>query len=497
MLPIAGIVFVLCFSIISIPNSLMMAFIIGTCMVILGITFFTLGTDLGMTPIGVNVGASITRSRKLWLIILVSFLVGVFITVAEPDLQVLAKQVPNIPGNVLIGAVALGTGFFLTIAMLRILFRVPIRYLLLGFYAVIFILAAFVPTDFLSIAIDSGGVATGPMVVPFIMALGVGVASIRTDAGAEADSFGLVALCTIGPILAVLILGLVFRTEGSTYTPVAIPQIELSRDLWTLFMSEIPVYMGEVAFALLPIIVFFGLFQIFRLRLHGRELGRIAIGLVYTYIGLTLFLTGVNVGFMPVGDYIGRLIGELPYNWIIIPIGMVMGFFIVAAEPTVPVLARQVVEMTAGAIPKRALSISLSIGVAIAVGLSMLRILVGVPILWIFVPGYILALSLSFFVPPLFTAIAFDSGSVASGPMTATFLLALAIGLCTATGGEVTVDAFGVVAFVTMTPPITIQILGLYYKLKTRETSDNLNIKDRIQSIVRKLRPSVKTGKRG
>ena len=467
VLPVAGIVFVLCFSISPVPNGLLMGFVLGIFMLILGMGLFTLGTDLAMTPIGTHVGSAVTRSRRVWLIVLVSLLVGIFITMSEPDLQVLAEQVPGIPNMTLILAVAVGVGLFLVVAMLRMLLRIRLSYLLIGIYAFIFILAQFVPREFLSVAFDSGGVTTGPMTVPFIMALGLGVASIRSDADAENDSFGLIALCSAGPIIAVLILGIVYGTAAGEYVPVVIPELENSRELWQLFVDALPDYMREVAVALCPILAFFLLFQLTRLHLKWGELLKIGVGLIYTYVGLVLFLTGANVGFMPVGNYIGELIGGMEWDWLIIPIGMVIGYFIVAAEPAVHVLNRQVLTITAGAIPQKALSISLSIGVAVSVGLAMLRVVTGLPILYLLIPGYLLAGVLTFFCPPLFTAIAFDSGGVASGPMTATFLLPLAMGTCSGVGGNVVVDAFGVVAMVAMTPLITIQLLGIYYKYKS------------------------------
>lgn len=469
VLPITLIVFVLCFSVVPVTNGILMAFVIGAVLLVLGMGLFTLGTDLAMTPIGGHVGAEVTRSRRLWVIVLVCFVVGCMITVSEPDLQVLAEQVPGVPNITLILAVAIGVGLFLVVALLRIVLRVKLSYLLIGCYAAVFILSSFVPESFLAVAFDSGGVTTGPMTVPFIMAMGVGVASIRYDKNAESDSFGLVALCSIGPILAVMILGLLYRPSDATYVPVEIPDIEHSGELWQMFMQAFPKYCKEVALALLPIVAFFIIFQFASLRLHRRELARIGVGVIYTYAGLVLFLTGVNVGFMPVGNVIGQRIGSLEYSWVVIPIGMVIGWFIVAAEPAVHVLNKQVAQITADAIPKKAMGLSLSIGVAISVGLAMTRILTGLPILYILIPGYLLAALLTFVSPPIFTAIAFDSGGVASGPMTATFLLPLAMGACTATGGDVVTDAFGVVAMVAMTPLITIQVLGVYYRIVTRK----------------------------
>ena len=479
VVPITLIVLMLCFTITPIPNSMLVSFSAGAVMLVAGMAFFTLGADTAMTPIGNKVGACITRSRKLWVIVLVSFLLGVIITISEPDLQVLAGQVPSIPNGVIIGAVALGVGVFLVIAMLRILLGIRLSWLLMGFYALIFILALQVPKDFWAVAFDSGGVTTGPMTVPFIMALGVGVSSIRSDRHAGDDSFGLVALCSIGPVLAVLVLGLVYPAEG-TYTPVEIPYAETSRDSILLFLQELPVYLKEVALALAPIAAFFALFQIFILHLGKRALLRICTGLASTYVGLVLFLTGVNVGFMPVGNYIGKMIGNSTYYWILVPLAMVMGYFIVQAEPAVHVLKRQVETITAGSIPGKAMSMSLSIGVAISLALAMIRVITGISVMYLLIPGYSLALGLSFVVPKIFTAIAFDSGGVASGPMTATFLLPFAMGACEAIGGldRIVTDAFGVVAMVAMTPLITIQILGVAYVRRKKKEDE---IRSRIQ----------------
>ena len=468
VLPITLIVFCLCFFMVPVPSSALLAFAFGAVLLIVGMAFFTLGTDLAMTPIGVHVGTAMTRSKRLWIVVFISFMVGILITISEPDLQVLAEQVPNVPNMVLILAVAIGVGLFLVVALLRILFRIRISYLLFGFYLMLFILAQFVPTNFLSIAFDSGGVTTGPMTVPFILALGVGVSAIRSDVNAENDSFGLVALCSIGPILAVMILGLLYHPNDSAYVASVVPEAETSIELWQMFAHEFPKFCQEVGIALFPIIIFFVLFHFISLHLQKRELMRISVGIVYTYIGLVLFLLGVNVGFMPVGNYLGQQLGALPYRWVLIPIGMVIGYFVVAAEPAVHVLNKQVYEITSGAIAKKALSVSLSIGVSISVGLAMFRVLTGLPILTLLIPGYGIAIILMFFSPEIFTSIAFDSGGVASGPMTATFLLPLTMGACIATGGNINSDAFGTVAMVAMTPLITIQILGVIYKHKQR-----------------------------
>ena len=466
VLPIIAIVLFLSFTIAPISTSIMMAFLIGAVLLILGMMLFTIGAEMAMTPMGERVGTVMTKSKRLTVMIIVSFLLGFIITISEPDLQVLAQQVPSVPNMVLILAVAVGVGCFLVIALLRMLFGIALPHMLVIFYTIVFVLTCFVPKDFLSIAFDSGGVTTGPMTVPFIMAFGIGISAIRSDRHAADDSFGLVSLCSIGPIIAVLILGMIYHPENVEYVSDSIPDIENSIELGRMFVREIPIYMKEMAISLLPIVLFFGVFQLISGDMKKKALIKILVGLAYTYIGLVLFLTGVNVGFMPAGNYLGQIIAGLPYPFIIVPIGMIIGYFIVQAEPAVFVLTKQVEEMTSGAISAKAMGTGLSVGVAVSIGLSMVRVLTGISIMWFVLPGYVIALLLTFFVPKIFTAIAFDSGGVASGPMTAAFLLPFAMGACKAMGGNIITDAFGVVAMVAMTPLITIQVLGMIYKLK-------------------------------
>ena len=466
VLPIIGIVLVLCFSIAPIPNSVLMTFVVGAVLLIIGMMFFTLGAEMAMTPMGERIGTKLTNTRKISVVIVLCFILGFIITISEPDLQVLAEQVPSIPNYTLIIAVATGVGIFLVAAVLRMLFGIPLAHMLLILYPIIFILASIVPQDFLTVAFDSGGVTTGPMTVPFIMALGIGFSAVRSDKHAENDSFGLVALCSVGPILAVLLLGLLYHPGESGYEQTMIVKTDNSVEMWQLFQEGLPYYMKEMLISLLPIILFFFIFQIVSLHLHKKTLVKIIIGIIYTYIGLVLFLTGVNVGFMPAGNYLGQVIAGLSYPWIIVPIGMLIGYFIVKAEPAVYVLTEQVEELTSGAISAKAMGMSLSIGVALSLGLAMVRVLTGISILWFLLPGYAVALGLTFSVPKIFTAIAFDSGGVASGSMTATFLLPFSMGACEALGGNVVTDAFGVVAMVAMTPLITIQILGLIYQIQ-------------------------------
>ena len=466
VLPVTAIVFLLLITVAPVGAPILISFIIGTLLLIVGMGLFTLGAEISMMPMGQYVGSKMTKTKKLWLILLISLFVGVMITISEPDLTVLAEQISTINNMTLILSVAIGVGIMLVVAMLRIVFKIRLKYLLLFFYAIVFALAFFVPKSFLALSFDSGGVTTGPMTVPFIMALGVGVSSIRADKEADNDSFGLVALCSVGPIIAVMLLGIINNVtafEPTTYLPLAFTD---SDDLFWMFIKDIPKYAGEVLIAVGPIVLFFLIFRALTGGIGTRGLGKIMVGVVYTFVGLTLFLTGVNVGFLPLGHELGKILGASSFKWIIVPIGMIIGYFIVAAEPAVQVLKKQVEEETEGAIPQKALGLTLGIGVAISVGIALLRVLTGIPIMYVIIPGYAIAILLSFIVPDVFTSIAFDSGGVASGPMTATFLLPFAVGACTALGGNVDTDAFGVVAMVAMTPLIAIQILGLVYKLK-------------------------------
>lgn len=468
VLPITLIVTIVCFSFVPVTTDLMLSFLIGSVLLIVGMALFTLGSEVSMTQIGTHMGAKLTKSRKLWLILTVSFLLGVAITVAEPDLQVLATNVPNIDTTVLIITVSVGVGIFLLLSMLRILLVIPLRWMLLVFYALIFILAALVDKDFLAVAFDSGGVTTGPMTVPFIMALGVGVSSIRSDSHAQTDSFGLVALCSIGPILAVMLLGFIYRGSADGTAAMVLSNYQDTVELGHNYIASLPAYLKEVVIALLPIVAFFLVFQVVSLRLRRLPFMRILVGLVWTCIGLVLFLTGVNVGFSSLGYILGERLAAPGLRYWLIPLAMLMGWFIINAEPAVHVLNKQVEELSAGAISARAMGVSLSIAVSSAMGLGMVRVLTGISILWFVVPGYVLALAMAFFVPQTFTAIAFDSGGVASGPLTATFMLPFAMGACTAMGGNIMTDAFGIVALVAMMPLITVQAMGVVYVIKSR-----------------------------
>lgn len=467
VLPITAIVLLLSITVAPLDSGIMVLFVFGALLLIVGMGLFTLGAEMSMTPLGDGIGVQMSKSRRIGVLLIVCLAIGVLITIAEPDLQVLATQIPGIPNRTLILAVAAGVGLFLVVAVLRILFRIRLPRLLLGCYALVFLLAWFTPNNFIPAAFDSGGVTTGPMTVPFIMSLGIGLASLRSDKNSGDDSFGLVALCSVGPILSVLLLGLFYSPSVDAVHTVP-PTAATTREAVALFADALPVYARETLVSLLPIVGVFAVFQLLTHRFHGRQVWRIASGFLFTYLGLVAFLVGVNVGFMPAGSLIGQEIAVQSYRWLLVPIGMLVGYFIVAAEPAVHVLKKQVEEVSNGAITQKTIGHGLSIGVCISVGIAMLRILTGMSVLWFLIPGYALSLLLSFHVPPIYTGIAFDSGGVASGPMTATFLLPLAMGACAASGGNLMTDAFGIVAMVAMTPLITIQMIGFHAEMKKR-----------------------------
>ena len=469
VLPVTGIVILIHLLLSPMPGGTFALFLIGAVLLVLGMGLFTLGADLSMMPMGERVGAHLTKYKKLSILIPVCFLIGALITIAEPDLTVLAGQVPTVPDAVLILTVAVGVGLFLVLALLRIIFRKSLQLLLFVFYGLVFVLAAFTPEESLAAAFDSGGVTTGPITVPFIMALGIGVAAVRGGNSAQDDSFGLVTMCSIGPVLSMLLLGMFYNAGTGGHTSVEAHNPTGIEEILKLFGQAIPEYLADVALALLPVVLFFLVFQILFLRLSRKRLLKMGVGLLYTFVGLVLFLTGVNVGFLPAGYALGSRLGATAAGWII-PIGMAMGFFVVMAEPAVHVLNKQVEEITVGAISQRAMLLSLSVGVAVSIGIAMLRVVAGVSIWYFLLGGYAVALGLSFFVPKIFTAVAFDSGGVASGPMTAAFMLPFAMGACDALGGNILTDAFGLVAMVAMTPLITIQLLGVLYSIKLRRT---------------------------
>lgn len=465
VLPVTLIVILLNFTpIVNLTNKEILVFSISALLLVFGIGLFNLGADLAMTPMGTHVGSGLTKTKSLKLLLIVCFALGFFITIAEPDLTVLASQVKDvINSTLLIVFVGVGVGLFLLIAILKIVFKRQLASLLMFFYMLIFALASLLITsgneELLALSFDSGGVTTGPITVPFLMALGVGIAITIGGKRANENSFGIIALCSVGPIISVMILG-IFTNGDLSYT---VPNYQIADNVFSVFFKTILTVTKEVTLALGLIVIFFFIINFMFLKLPKKKIIQLLIGILFTYIGLIVFLTSVNIGFMPIGYKIGEALGSNNNNLLISLAGFVLGLVVVLAEPAVHVLNKQVEEITDGNVSKISMLIALSIGVGISLCLSMIRIIYDFSILYYVIPGYFIALGLSFFVPRMYTAIAFDSGGVASGPLTSTFILPFSIGVCMSIypdGNKILTDAFGIVAMVAMTPLITIQLLG-------------------------------------
>lgn len=478
--PVAAIVFVLNLTpLINFSTLEMTVFLVSAFFLILGIGLFNLGADMAMTPMGEHTGSGLSKSGNIPILLAVCFAMGLLITVAEPDLSVLATQVSDfIDGTALILTVGVGVGLFLVLSIMKIIFRKTLSSMLLFFYMLMFALSAMIilmgNEKFLPLAFDSGGVTTGPITVPFIMALGVGIAATLGGKSMRENSFGLIAMCSIGPILAVMILGLTVNGD----IPYTLPDYTIPANLGSSIVTTLLHTVKEVGIALGLIVVFFVILQLVCLKLPRKKLGQIAVGIAYTFVGLVIFLSAVAVGFMPIGFKLGTELAGNAHPAVIVTFGLVLGMVVVLAEPAVHVLKKQVEDITDGGVSKRSMMLALSIGVGISIALSMLRIIFDFNILYYLIPGYFISLGLSFFVPGLYTAIAFDSGGVASGPLTSTFILPFAVGVCCVLQGEGNVmsDAFGIVAMVAMTPLITIQLLG-FRSIVTRKVRDNIAMK--------------------
>ena len=474
VLPIAIIVLVLsCTPLVDFSVIEVVVFSISALLLIFGMSLFNLGADIAMTPMGEKVGFGLVKRGSLALLLIICFFLGLFITIAEPDLTVLADQVSQIMENtLLVVIVGVGVGIFLLISVLKIVFKKDLSMLLLFFYLVLFAISAVIIENgngaFLPLSFDSGGVTTGPITVPFIMALGVGIAGAVGGKGSRENSFGLIALCSIGPIIAVACIGL-FGSVGSIETPsYGLVEDNLGINLLYIVLNTAK----DVGIALGIIVLFFLLINVVYLKIKKQELLKILLGILYTYLGLVIFLSSVHVGFMPIGYKLGQSLASAD-PVVLCVAGLVIGMLVVLAEPAVHVLNKQVEEITGGTVKKSSMMIALSIGVGVSLCLSMIRIVFGFSILYYLIPGYFISLGLSFFVPKLYTAIAFDSGGVASGPLTSTFILPLAVGACVAMGGNVMADAFGIVAMVAMTPLITIQLLG-FRAIITQKVRDKI-----------------------
>ncbi|NLM37114.1 MAG: DUF1538 domain-containing protein [Firmicutes bacterium] len=473
--PVTVIVLILNFTLTPLDYHLLVRFLLGAFLIIIGLTIFLFGVEIGITPIGNLMGNALTRSNKVWFVGLAGLILGFFISIAEPDLHILAGQVQTVTAGVLsqtsiVVVVSVGIAVLLTLGLFRIVYNLPLNKMLTLIYLLILILGIFSSSGFIAISFDASGATTGALTVPFMLALAYGVSSLKKNGTAsEEDSFGLVGVASAGAILAVIVMSLFSR--GDELSGSLELQITQSSSIIAPFLHELPTVAGNIILALLPLLITFLFFQKFSIQLPRRAFKKIIKGLLYTFIGLVLFLTGVNAGFMDVGSLVGYRLAMLEQPWLVFLIGYILGLAVILAEPAVYVLTTQIENVTSGYVKRRIVLFALSLGVGCAVTLSMVRILIPGVHLWHFLlPGYIISISLSYVVPSLFVGIAFDAGGVASGPMTATFVLAFAQGVAEATeSANVLIDGFGVIAMVALTPLIALQVLGFIYKIKSQK----------------------------
>ncbi|SHN64023.1 DUF1538 domain-containing protein [Desulfitobacterium chlororespirans] len=473
VVPIIILVLVLNFTIIPMEPLLVFRFLLGALLIVLGLAIFLFGVDIGISKIGTLMGGALTKSNRLWIVVVAGLLLGFFISIAEPDLHILAGQVDIVTSGVIsklsiVVVVSIGIAVMLTSGLVRIIYNIPLYKLLTVLYLFILGLSFFTSSEFLAISFDASGATTGALTVPFMLALALGVSSLKKDGKAsEKDSFGLVAVTSTGAIIAVMIMSILSKQDEITGS--LQESVQTSSSLLAPFIDKLPVIAFEIFVALLPIILLFFVFQKVSFKISPKAYRKVLKGLVYTFVGLVLFLTGVNAGFMEVGSRIGYNVALLDNKWIIIAIGFILGLVVILAEPAVYVLTHQIEDVTSGYVKRPVVLIALSIGVAFAVSLSMIRILIPGLQLWHFLlPGYVVSILMMYFVPKLFVGMAFDAGGVASGPMTATFILAFAQGAAEAIeGANVMVDGFGVIAMVAMTPIIALQTLGFIFKMKS------------------------------
>ena len=477
VLPITILVIILHFTIAPLPGIEFPRFLFGALLIIMGLAVFLFGVDIGITSIGNYLGKEIARSNSLKFVLVMGLILGFFISIAEPDLIILSNQVSEvtdgaIPSTVLLVVVSVGIAFMMTIGLFRIVYRYPLRNIFFVIYTLIFLLAIFSSNDLFAIAFDASGSTTGALTVPFMLALATGVASLNHDSkSAEIDSFGLVGVASSGAILSVLILGLFTGDSGITGT--------LSVDVgaytsWVVpFTDTLPHMALETVLSIAPILIIFVCYNLFiaKRKMQKADFKRAMLGLLYLYIGLVLFLTGVNAGFLNVGRQLGMTIAGMDSKWPVLFIGLLLGLVVILAEPAVYVLTHQIEDVTNGSVKRSVVLVFLSVGVGLAVLLSVVRVLVPEILLWHYlVPGYIIALVLAFRVPNLFVGMAFDAGGVASGPMTATFILAFIQGVADITPhSNVLLDGFGMIAMVAMMPILSLQLLGAIYQQRSKK----------------------------
>lgn len=454
--------------------------LIGMIILIVGLTFFQIGVSSGLSKVGEYMGTSLSNQKSLFIVILFSFTLGALITCAEPSILIVTKQV-SIPPLLLIGGIAVGVGIFVVIGMLRIIQHKPLKLWYIFFYAITFMILVFVAMDpnkrrFLPFIFDSGGITTGSATVPFILALGAGVATVRGGKSASNDSFGLVGMASIGPILTMTILIMIANISGNYNPSDYYSSLTSLNSIPMMFMKALlPQSLTDlgsllsVFIAFAPIILIFFIYNFLFLRLPKRQIYKILIGFLFSYIGLVLFLCATSATMTPIGFFVGGELGKNVAKPFLVLIAFFLGLVTILCEPAVHVLTNQMENISDGRIKKITVLLSLSIGVGIAIGLATLRVIMNFSIMYIVIPGYALSFILMFVCPDIYSAMAFDSGGTASGPMASSFILPMIVGVTGSIYGEHAdyyENSFGVIALIALTPILAIQLLGIFLNIK-------------------------------
>lgn len=463
ILPI--IIFVLILSIIlKIDIGTIIRFLSSSLLVIMGLTLFTTGTDISLNEMGKNISNLLIKKKNIILILIVSLLLGTFITLLEPEFLTIGYEAGNIPTSILLISVSISIGIFLMLAMYRILKRINLRYYIIISYLLIFFVLTISNFQVVPFAFDMGSVVVGAISAPFILAFGGNLASKMKRK--DSSEFGILSFCAIGPILMILILSLIYKPNIMYDSDPILKKLDFLETLWTNFYQ---------VFMSLSLLVIFYLVLTRKTKKKKIEQRKIMIGLIMVLVGITLFLTGGDVGFFKLAYLLGSKLGNIN-KIIIILIGGIFGFLIAKIEPNVKVLVSYVDQVTNGGIKDKFLETCLCIGVSISFMLSLFRVLNGYSVMIFLIPTYFLAIFFAFFTPTNFLGLSFDAGGVVTGSMSSSFLLPLLIGVASIITNNYLNEAFGVMALISVIPIIILEIVGMIYNIEVK--NDNTKYLD-------------------
>lgn len=473
ILPIVVVFSILAIFLLKLPGEEIAMFIFCIILVVLGFTIFLTGVEVGINPMGAIIGKEIPKRRSRMFMILVVFTISFLVTIAEPDVSVFATQVHEMfssinPGTLTL-CIAVGVAFFLIVAAFRIIYKLSLRAIITAGYVVVaimtIVLYATGNNEFIAIAFDSGGVTTGPVTVPVLLALGIGICSVGAKRN-RMEGFGMIGLASIGPIIALLIMGLVSNTTYAAGSESAPEELTIGLELlWKEFVESA----RGVLIALLPLIAFFIVFKRVFLQHSWASIYYMVEAVAVAGIGVIIFLTGVYTGFMPVAIKLGvELATYEPF--LVIILGFVLGFLVAFAEPAVSILGDQVQRASRGMLPRKLIIMVISVGVAFLVALGMMKTVYDLNLIWIIIPGYVITIVLMWLGEKDMVGIAFDAGGVSTGPMSVAILSSIYVGLSSALydGATAVINGFGLIALIALAPCLFLSALSVFMKYKGR-----------------------------